>query len=98
MCIAIMGVVASALAMSFFASTRSIDQSGLRLANTHDSQMAASLFFERHAERQLALDGQAGGAMVLPGFQTCGPEPRCDLRVARLRATAKNRPRLRPTG
>ena len=39
-----MGVVASALTMSFFASTRSIDQSSLRMANTHDSQMAASFF------------------------------------------------------
>src|SRR5262245_36911318 len=43
-CIAIMGVVASALAMSFFASTWSIDQSSHRMANTHDSQMASGLF------------------------------------------------------
>jgi prepilin-type N-terminal cleavage/methylation domain-containing protein len=66
-CIAIMGVVASALAMSFFASTRSIDQSSLRMANTHDSQMAASLF---------SSDMQSANWLwtknALPGFETCG--------------------------
>jgi prepilin-type N-terminal cleavage/methylation domain-containing protein len=43
-CIAITGVVMSALAASFFASTRSINDSSARMANTHDSQMAASFF------------------------------------------------------
>jgi prepilin-type N-terminal cleavage/methylation domain-containing protein len=43
-CLAIMGVVASALAVSFLASTRSINDSGTRMADTHDSEMASSLF------------------------------------------------------
>jgi prepilin-type N-terminal cleavage/methylation domain-containing protein len=43
-CLVIMGVVASALATSFLASTRSIDDSSARMANTHDSEMASSLF------------------------------------------------------
>jgi prepilin-type N-terminal cleavage/methylation domain-containing protein len=43
-CLVIMGVVVSALTMSFAASTRAIDQSSLRMADTHDSQMASTLF------------------------------------------------------
>lgn len=43
-CMLIVSVVGSALAMSFFASTRAIESSSDRMANSHDSQMAASFF------------------------------------------------------
>jgi prepilin-type N-terminal cleavage/methylation domain-containing protein len=66
-CIVLMGVLASALTMSFFASTRSIDQSSLRMANTHDSQMAASSFStDMQSAKWVWTD-------VAPsGFETCG--------------------------
>jgi prepilin-type N-terminal cleavage/methylation domain-containing protein len=67
-CIAITGVVMSALAMSFFASTRSIKDSSARMANTHDSQMAASFF-----SSDMQSSNWLWTATPPPGFHTCGP-------------------------
>jgi prepilin-type N-terminal cleavage/methylation domain-containing protein len=43
-CMLIVSVIGSALVMSFFASTRAIEASSNRMANSHDSQMAANFF------------------------------------------------------
>src|SRR5262249_16996000 len=43
-CMLIVSVVGSALALSFFASTRAIESSSNRMANSHDSQMVANFF------------------------------------------------------
>jgi len=63
-CIAITGVVMSALAMSFIASTRSIKGSSARMANTHDSQMATSFFSSDMQSANLVAPG--------PGILPCG--------------------------
>jgi prepilin-type N-terminal cleavage/methylation domain-containing protein len=68
-CLAISGILASALATSFFASTRSIDQSSVRMADTHDSQMAASFF---SSDVQGARWVWTATPPPFPGFSTCG--------------------------